>query len=151
MTRKLSLLAIVACATLSFGTPISAHAGEVCIIVNSANPIESLTAKEVRDLFVKTVTSWSSGERIRPSDQKGNSPDRDAFLSKVLGFSSEELERHWVERQYASAENPPTKFDDDESVIKFVTAFKGGLGFVSKSSLLAYTGKGVKPVLTIKY
>ena len=47
-------------------------------------------------------------------------------------MSSAELERYWLERQYASADKPPAKAPDDATVIKFVKAFKGGIGFVSK-------------------
>ena len=39
---------------------------------------------------------------------------------------------------------------DEASVVKFVTFFKGGIGFVTKDAL-AQGAEGVKPVLTVTY
>jgi hypothetical protein len=62
-------------------------------------------------------------------------------------MSTADLERFWLEKQYASADNPLTKAPDDASVIKLVKAFKGGIGFVSKDAAEA-AGADVKVVLT---
>ena len=49
-------------------------------------------------------------------------------------MSPTELERYWIERQYASADTPPAKAPDDATVIRIVKAFKGAIGFVSKEA-----------------
>ena len=87
---------------------------------------------------------------MRPVDSAGDAAARTAFVSKVLGMSPGDFERYWLEKQYASADNPPTKAPDDASVIKLVKAFKGGIGFVSKEAATA-AGADVKVVLTITY
>jgi len=88
---------------------------------------------------------------VRPGDREGDSPERRALLAKVLGLSSDELKRHWLERQYASADQPPASVPDEASVLKFVSFFKGGIGFVSKSALSGAGAQGVKPVLTLSF
>jgi ABC-type phosphate transport system substrate-binding protein len=127
-----------------------AAAEEIAVIVNPANPASSLEAKQVKAHFLKTIGTWGNGEKVRPVDQAGAGPEREAFVSKVLGMSATEVERYWIEKQYASADNPPTKAPDDASVIKLVKTFKGGIGFVTKSAAVA-AGADVKVVMTVAY
>ena len=128
----------------------AATAGELVVIVNAANPQAALDAKAVKSHFLKTIGAWSNGEKVRPVDSSGDAGARAAFVTKVLGMSPADFERYWLEKQYASAENPPTKAPDDASVIKLVKAFKGGIGFVSKDAAAA-AGADVKVVLTLTY
>ena len=126
----------------------AAAAEELVVIVNAANPATSLDVKAVRAYFLKTLVSWFDGARVRPVDQSETSPKRAAFLGKVLGMSSTELERYWLQRQYSSTEAPPAKAPDDAEVIRLVKSSKGAIGFVSKD---AAAREGVKVVLTLSY
>jgi ABC-type phosphate transport system substrate-binding protein len=132
---------------LLWAAPMAA-AEELVVIVNPANPLASMDAKAVKAHYLKSLPTWSNGEKIRPVDLE--SPDRAAFLSKVLGLTATDLERFWIEKQYAGGDNPPTKAPDEASVIKLVKAFKGGIGFVSKAAAAA-AAADVKIVLTITY
>ena len=129
-------------------TAEAAAADELAVIVNVANTTPSLDAKTVKAHFLKTVPAWSNGDRVRAVDQADASPKRAAFLGKVLGMSPTELERYWLERQYASADTPPAKAPDDATVIRIVKTFKGAIGFVSKE---AAEREGVKVVLLVQY
>ena len=145
--RRISIVVALVAMALSART---ASAAELAVIVNAANPQAALDAKAVKSHFLKTIGSWSNGEKVRPVDQAGEGSARAAFVAKVLGMSGADLERYWLEKQYASADNPPTKAPDDASVIKLVKAFKGGIGFVSKDAAEA-AGADVKVVLTVAY
>ena len=147
--RTIMSSAIVA-VVLGCGFSAAASAGELVVIVNAANPASGMDAKQVKTHFLKTTSAWANGEKVRPVDMSGTSPERVAFLAKVLGMSAGELERYWIERQYASADNPPSKVADDAAAIKLVTAFKGAVGFVNKASLGASQDQ-VKVILTVSY
>ncbi len=125
-----------------------AAADELAVIVNVANTTAALDAKAVKAHFLKTLSSWRSGDRVRSVDQIDATPKRAAFLAKVLGMSPTELERYWIEKQYANAETPPAKAPDDATVIRIVKTFKGAIGFVSKE---AAEREGVKVVLILQY
>ena len=137
----------IACLALVL-TANAAAAEELAVIVNAANTTGALDAKTVKAHFLKTVSSWSSGDRVRPVDQTDATAKRAAFLGKVLGMSATELERYWLERQYASADTPPSKAPDDATVIRIVKTFKGAIGFVSKE---AAEREGAKVVLVVQY
>jgi ABC-type phosphate transport system substrate-binding protein len=127
----------------------AARGEELVVIVNAANPNASLTQQQVKAYFLKKSPSWANGEKVRPVDRDGDSPERAALLAKILGYNSDELKRYWIERQYASADQPPASVPDEASVLKFVSFFKGGIGFVNKDGL--GKGEGVKVVMTLSY
>ena len=126
----------------------TARAEQFAVIVNAANATAQLDSKAVKAHFLKTQASWSAGDRVRPIDQSDATAKRAAFLEKVLGMTAGELERYWLERQYATGDAPPAKAPDDATVIKLVKTFKGAIGFVSKE---AAETAGVKVVLTVSY
>ncbi len=66
----------------------AAAADELAVIVNVANTTAALDAKAVKAHFLKTLSSWSNGDRVRPVDQSDATAKRAAFLAKVLGMSA---------------------------------------------------------------
>lgn len=150
-TQRSGRAGFLAGLALLFLAASPAAAEELVVIVNAANPVGPLTAQEVKGYFLKKTPVWRNGEKVRPADHSAEGPDRAAFLGKVLNMSSDDLQRYWIERQYASAEHPPAGLDDDVSVVKFVSFFKGGIGFVTRSALSKAGAEGVKPVLTISF
>ena len=126
----------------------AAAADELAVIVNVANPTAALDAKAVKARFLKTLSTWSNGDKVRPVDQSDATPKRAAFLGEGPGDVATELERYWIEKQYANADTPPAKAPDDATVIRIVKTFKGAIGFVSKE---AAEREGVKVVLIVQY
>lgn len=125
------------------------YAGELVIIVNAANPVDALTASEAKQYFLKNKARWPFGKKVRPSDYKDEKGMRDVFLSNVLAMNALEVERYWIEQQYARATKPPTMLDDDTAVVRFVNKFEGAIGFVDRGAV--NSGSGVKEVLTLNY
>jgi ABC-type phosphate transport system substrate-binding protein len=149
MIRSFSIALAVA-TTLIAWRGIS-WAGELVVIVNKANPTTAMTSQDVRTHYLKKQSSWSNGEKLRPVDTE-SSELRNVFVRKLLGMASnEELERYWLELRYQKAEAPPKRVDGDASVIKFVAAFKGGIGFVDAAALDNDAKGKVQVVLSLKY
>jgi hypothetical protein len=149
MPNRLCTALLAACSFAVLASAGAVSAEDMVVIVNDSNPATALTVQEVKHYFLKKTGAWKNGEKVRPVDREGQSRERSAFLAKVLGLSSDELTRYWLERQYASAEHPPATVADEASTVKFVAFFKGGIGFVSRSALAR--AEGVKPVLTLAF
>jgi ABC-type phosphate transport system substrate-binding protein len=135
---------------LLFIIAVSADAAELAVVVHPSNPTAALDAKSIRSLFLKTQPTWKHGERVRPIDLADQSPQRAAFLDKVLQLTAAEFERYWVERQYSQGDIPPLKAADEASVIKFVSTLTGTIAFVSKEAA-EHAGKNVKIVMKLEY
>jgi ABC-type phosphate transport system substrate-binding protein len=143
MTTKIVSGLVLLLALTSSAAP-RADVGSVAIIVHKDNPQAALNAEEARTYFLKKTSAWKSGEKIRPVDVEGEPDLRAAFLAKVLKMSAQDLERHWLEIKYQSAESPPKRVDDADAVIKYVSAFKGAIGFVPAAVADAAKDKAIK-------
>jgi ABC-type phosphate transport system substrate-binding protein len=128
-------------------TPAPAFAGELLVIAHASNEASTLDKGAIKAHFLKQKGEWGDGNKVRPADQdsdlKGN------FVSKVLGMTSTDYERYWLERKYAAAEAPPKKVDDDEAMLKYVGASRGAIGYIDADSL--GDNKKVKVLLRISY
>lgn len=145
------LKSLAFCAALVIALARPAAAGELAVIVNADNPVSDMTAEKLKGFYLRRVGAWPNAEKVRPADLGTQDAARAAFLAKVLGMSSFDLERYWVEKQYASADKPPTKTPDQAGMVMFVKSFKGGLGFVDASAVAGDKGAGVRTILTLQY
>jgi ABC-type phosphate transport system substrate-binding protein len=128
----------------------SAAPVEIAVVVNADNPLPSMSADDVRNFYMKRKSSWPNGEKIRPVDTETDDAARAVFVTQVLKTTSTELERYWLEIKYRAAESPPKRMSDDEGVIKYVSAFKGAIGFVPAAAAEKAKDRSIRVVLRIK-
>jgi ABC-type phosphate transport system substrate-binding protein len=136
-----------------FATIVAGPFGsEVAVIVNKENPVEKLTAGEVKLYWLRKIKKrWPElNKNIKPVDRKNRNADQDAFYSKVLGMSATDVETYFNEKQYESGEKPQDKFASDDAIIDFVGEEVGAIGFVNAGSLTPETKAKVKVVLIIQ-
>jgi ABC-type phosphate transport system substrate-binding protein len=147
MQKHQMIRVLLAAACIAGGVaPVSAS--EIVVIVNAANPAVTLDKAAVKAYYMKQKPKWADGEKVRSVDIPDDPGPRVDFVTKVLGLSIAEFERHWIAQQYASGDGPPSKAPDEAAVIKLVQLFKGGIGFVSRAALEKAGDVRVKVVLT---
>ena len=147
MVKHHMIRVLLAASCLAAGVaPVAAS--DIVVIVNAANPATTLDKAAVKAYYLKQRPTWADGERVRAVDIPDDPGARVEFVTKVLGLSIAEFERHWIAQQYASGDGPPSKAPDEAAVIKLVQLFKGGIGFVSRAALEKAGDVRVKVVLT---
>lgn len=134
--RLLPLVALLVAAS-----PIAADPGYQ-VIVHPASAVESLTRREVIDLFLKRVTTWPTGGAVHPVEPPEDGSVRALFASEVLGKSLGTLKNYWNKRIFAGRDVPPVEKRSDEEVVAFVRSTPGAVGYVSAGASVA----GVKVV-----
>jgi ABC-type protease/lipase transport system fused ATPase/permease subunit len=127
-------------------TPVlSQEAGEIAIIVAKDESVESITLEEVRDIFLKNDASESYVAR----DMNEGSPEREAFVKKVLGMTQSQMRQHWGAKMNEGYEEWPRK-RSGKSMVSFVS--RGGrIGYVDAKLLPTFPkAEKVKVVLVVK-
>lgn len=108
-----------------------AQSGSIPIfIVHKDNPIESITAAQVSDIFLKKQTRWENGVSVRFIDWREGSPIRNQFLSRVLGKTEREVELYWIGQKLYSGNSAPLKASSASMVINFVSKLNGAIGYL---------------------
>jgi ABC-type phosphate transport system substrate-binding protein len=142
MRRALTLLAVLGTLCLAATAP-SAAAADFKVVVNSANPVASLTPQALERLFLKKDTRWESGGAVEPADQSAKSPARVAFSSVVHRKDVGAVKSYWQQQIFSGRGTPPPEMSSDAEVLAFVRSHAGAVGYVSSA---AAVGDGVKVV-----
>src|SRR5262245_33167788 len=107
-SQWLTRFLVAASVVLGAAGPVQA-ADEMVVIVNAANPATSLDKAAIKAYYLNIKGTWPDGAKVRAVDNPSDAGARSQFVTKVLGMSVAEFERHWIERQYASGDGPPAK------------------------------------------
>ncbi|MDK9701140.1 MAG: substrate-binding domain-containing protein [bacterium] len=111
--------------------------GQTVLIVNTANNVTSMSRTEVSNFYLGKTTKWSNGEKAIPVDQKKVNSAGKAFLANIVKMSESEFKKEWMSKMLSGEAEPLLLKANDEEVIEFVKANKGGIGYVSASSVEA--------------
>jgi ABC-type phosphate transport system substrate-binding protein len=106
------------------------------VIVNSANPLESLDRDALRRLFLKQSRNWPDGEEAHPVDQSAASAVREAFSKVVLRQPMAAVNAYWQRQILAGRANPPQVKQSDTEILDFVAADAQAVGYVAPVALL---------------
>lgn len=100
------------------------------VIVNSANPVRTLPAADLRRIFMKQMRMWPHGESIVPVDWDATSPVREAFSQQVLARSVREMADYWVQQAVTQGLTPPSTQRSSRALLRFVGSVAGAIAYV---------------------
>lgn len=103
---------------------------EIAVIANNATTATSLTAKQVRGIFLKKKTKYPDGSAAVPGAQSEGRAISDEFGKKVLKKKPNQLSAYWSKRVFSGKGVPPEKVGDDAAMVDWVAKTPGGIGYV---------------------
>jgi ABC-type phosphate transport system substrate-binding protein len=128
------LLLALAAAPLS-GAPRAA-AGDFMVVVNAANPQQSMPAAEISRLFLRKSTLWGSGERVMAVDLLEDSPVREKFSKAIHERSASAVKAYWQKMIFSGRDVPPPEKYSVAEVLAYVRANSGAIGYVADDTPL---------------
>lgn len=135
------LLALVGLAALGGTVPAGQAQEPYQVVVNAANPADTLSKEKLAGYFLKKVTRWGDGVKIAVVDRSPGAAVRVAFSKSVLAKDVAAVKSFWQRQLFSGRETPPAELDSDREVLAFVAKTPGGIGYVSADADL---GSGVK-------
>jgi hypothetical protein len=113
------------------------------LIVNDANPVAQLRAKEVAALFLKETTKWPDGTRAAPVNLSEGSPLREGFSRRVHREGTAGIKAYWQKMIFSGRDVPPPEKASPVEVVTYVRSKRGAIGYVPVGTSL---GPGVKKI-----
>jgi phosphate transport system substrate-binding protein len=103
----------------------------LAIIVNRANPIDTIGRRELRALFLGEKTTWPHGRRVTPVLREPGHPERTAALRLIYGMSEDDLARHVLHQTFTGGSaGGPRALATADGVKRFVFNVPGAIGVV---------------------
>ncbi len=132
MLIKQKMKMVLVAATLLLAFPALA---DIVVITNKSSKVDSLTASEVKDLFLQKKKQFPDGSDVVLGDQNNSSPARKELAKKVLGKSLKKLNRYWSKRVFAGKGIPPKVVGDDADMKAWVAKTPNSLGYINAASV----------------
>jgi TonB family protein len=123
---KMLIVAVV----LSILLSASAQAGNVKIIANPSVQAESISAAEIKSVFLEERNSLRDGTHVEPVLSKGG-PAHAAFLKEYLGQNDDALQDYYRTLVFTGKGSMPKALHSDEEVVAYVAKTRGAIGYVS--------------------
>ena len=133
---------LVIAALLLSAPPSRAEEPGYQVIVHPSSAVESLSRRELADLFLKKTTAWPGGSAVHPVEPPSDGEVRGRFATHAMGKSPAALKTYWNKLIFAGREVPPVEKRSDEEVVAYVRSTPGAVGYVAAESAVA----GVKVV-----
>lgn len=105
------------------------------VIVNTANPVKTLTTAELRRIFMKQSRMWPHGEQAVPVDWDSTHYMRAVFSKQALNRSVREMAEYWVQQSMTQGLPPPSTQRSARSVLRFVASVPGAISYVPPSEV----------------
>lgn len=122
MWKRALLVAVIIGQPSTVANPSAQQSGGFKVVVNSQNPVSSLSSAQLSSLYSRRTKSWDNGEPVQPVHQISNAV-RDAFSRDVPGTMS-----------VAAGEAPTPAMGSDRDVLAYVRLKPGAIGYVSASA-----------------
>lgn len=121
-------------ATISvLGLAGAVRAAELKVIANSSVGTTTVSADELKGVFLETRSSLADGSRVQPVLVKGGSA-HDAFVKEYLGKTDAALQTYYRSLVFTGKAAMPKTLGSDAEVVAYVAKTKGAIGYVAAST-----------------
>ncbi|MGA3027919.1 MAG: phosphate ABC transporter substrate-binding protein [Bryobacteraceae bacterium] len=122
-----------AAAALLFAA-VRVRAADIKVIANDSVKASSVSADELKRVFLLTRNSLEDGSHAEPVLLKGGAA-HEAFLREYLGKTDSALQTYYRSLVFTGKASMPRTVGSDAEVVSFVVKTKGAIGYISASAI----------------
>jgi ABC-type phosphate transport system substrate-binding protein len=119
---------------------------EFVVVVNPKNPVSSLTARQVAQIYLGRVGSFAGGGQATPIDLPEGTPLRDEFYAKVAEKNAGQVKAYWSKQLFSGNGTPPREVASIAEVKRAVAGDATAIGYIDRAALDA----SVKEIFSVR-
>ncbi len=104
------------------------------IVLNKKNPVASLTAEQVKEIYLGEKLRWDDNVPIHIVDYNSSYPTRINFTNNILGLSIARVNKMWIKLSLAGSSIPPKILRSEAEVVENVSNDPSAIGYVESTS-----------------
>lgn len=131
--RNLSLSLYLTLSILLFS--VNASTTEFVVVVNKDNKINTLSKREVIDIYMGRYLTFPDGEMSQPLDLPAQSTLKNDFYQQLVNKNEQKINAYWARLLFSGRAKPPTPSTSVEDALNKVTASKFAIGYIPKSQI----------------
>jgi ABC-type phosphate transport system substrate-binding protein len=113
----------------------SVTALELVVVVNKNNDIESLTKKQVIDIYMGRYQSFPNGTPAKPIDHPIDSDYKRTFYIELVNLSENRLKSYWSRLLFSGRARPPLETQSPDDVIQLLKEDHTSVAYLPKSAI----------------
>jgi TonB family protein len=121
---------------------VGAWAGDIKVIANSSVKADTISAAELKRVFLEERISLADGTHVEPVLNKDGEV-HEAFAQQYLGLSGDDLQTYYRTLLFSGRGSMPKAFESDAEVVAYIARTRGAIGYVSSGS----SAEGVKTLI----
>jgi hypothetical protein len=134
---------LLAAALLFSASPAPA---DVAVVVPARSPMQSLTSREVQDIFLGRTRAFPDGSPAHPIDQ---SSLRAGFYQALTQRSIEQINAYWARLMFTGLALPPPQVPDDAAMLQKLRDTESTIGYIGYIDA-AHVDKSLRIILQLK-
>ena len=108
----------------------------LAIVVNQSNPVDNLSFKDLRSIFLGERSHWPNGRRITLVTMEPGQPERKAILRSIYRMSENDFNRHFMQGLFTGEVFvSPKTLATPVGVRKFIFNVPGAIGYLRSSDV----------------
>lgn len=105
----------------------------VKIIANPSVKADSISAEELKSVFLEEKLSLNDGSRVEPVVSRGGTA-HEAFLKEYMGKSDSDLQTYYRSLVFTGKGSMPRMIASDSELAAYVARTRGAIGYVSSET-----------------
>jgi TonB family protein len=127
--RKILLVA----AGLMIFAAVNSVASEVKVIANASVRADTISAADLKRVFLEEKNSLADGSHVEPVLDKDGRVHT-AFLQEYLGMSEDDLQAYYRTLVFTGRGSMPKTLGSEAEVVAYVARTRGAIGYVSSAA-----------------
>jgi ABC-type phosphate transport system substrate-binding protein len=116
--------------SVAWNVPVIA-ADDYVVIVNKANPTESISSSDLKKMFLGEKSSWGNGTKVSAVTPSPDRPEYAVVIKKATGMSGADYKRYFIQLSFLGKIVPPPRaLESTAAVAHFVSTAPGGISCV---------------------
>jgi ABC-type phosphate transport system substrate-binding protein len=121
--------------------PSFGFADDYVVIVNKANPADSISPSDLRKMFQGEKSTWANGSKVIAITPGPDRPEYGPAIKRATGMSGADFKRYFIQLSFLGKVVPqPKTLDTPAAIARFVGASPGAISCVPATD----AGAGVK-------
>lgn len=119
---------------------------DVYVVVHAANPVRSLSHKELVDLYMGRSRVFPHGDLALPFDLARDSALRERFYRGLTGMSLAQVNSYWSRLMFTGQTLPPAALQTEAEVMAIVKRNSNAIGYLGTEP----ADRGLRVVLVLR-
>ena len=109
-------------------------AGDYVLITDNSNPVTTISAKDVKNIYLGKKSVWSDGSHITVFTQTTSGINKD-FMKEMARKTPQQYSTYWKKSLFTGTGLPPKDYPSDDAIKAAVAAKPGSIGYIQASAL----------------